>query len=165
MRRIRNVCMCAGLLTQFQMLGDSLMEASERQTQPTQHATLNKNTVAIMKCAAQLLYIIQKDSSVCGALVCCISTGGDQQLVHAVHTQHVHCIGLACAFFAEQGHCSAVGCMCRAVQKQFAEQEKATGGTPSLSVDVLTAAMTKREAARIFYQICGAPWLPRALSR
>jgi hypothetical protein len=54
--------------------------------------------------------------------------------------------------------------MCRALQKQFAEQEKATGGTPSLSMDMLTAAMAKREAARIFYQICGAPSLPRALS-
>lgn len=53
--------------------------------------------------------------------------------------------------------------MCRALQKQFAEQEKASGGTLSLSVDALTAAMTKREAAKIFYQICGAPSLPRAL--
>ena len=53
--------------------------------------------------------------------------------------------------------------MCRALQKQFAEQEKATGGTHLLSMDALTAAMTKRKAARIFYQICGAPLLPCAL--
>ncbi|CAL5227905.1 g10948 [Coccomyxa viridis] len=79
-----------GLLTQFQLLGDSLMEATERQTQPTQRTLLNKNTVAIMK----------------------------------------------------------------ALQQQFQAKEEATGASPTLSVDDLTAAMTKREAARIFYQIC-----------
>ena len=44
--------MFTGLLTQFQLLGDSLMEATERQTQPTPRTLLNKNTVAIMKCAS-----------------------------------------------------------------------------------------------------------------
>ena len=45
--------------------------------------------------------------------------------------------------------------MCRALQQQFQAKEDATGASPTLSVDALTAAMTKREAARIFYQICG----------
>ena len=45
--------------------------------------------------------------------------------------------------------------MRRALQQQFQAKEDATGAPPMLSVDALTAAMTKREAARIFYQICG----------
>ena len=45
--------------------------------------------------------------------------------------------------------------MRRALQQQFQAKEEATGASPTLSVDDLTAAMTKREAARIFYQICG----------
>lgn len=47
--RTEHVCLCTGLLTQFQLRGDSLMEASERQSQPFQRTTLNKHTVAIMK--------------------------------------------------------------------------------------------------------------------
>ena len=45
-----HMCMPAGLLTQFQQLGDSLMEATERQTQPTPHDSFNKHTLAVMKC-------------------------------------------------------------------------------------------------------------------
>jgi hypothetical protein len=48
------------------------------------------------------------------------------------------------------------------LQEQFTQQEKATGGMSLLSVDALTAAMTKREAAKVFYQICGAQLLPHA---
>ena len=44
--------------------------------------------------------------------------------------------------------------MCRALQEHFQEKGEAAGASPSLSVKALTAAMTKREAARIFYQIC-----------
>jgi len=46
---------------------------------------------------------------------------------------------------------------CRALQEQFNNKEEATGATPSLSVNALTASMTKRHAAKIFYQICGKP--------
>ena len=42
-----HMCMPAGLLTQFQQLGDSLMEATERQTQPTPHDSFNKHTLAV----------------------------------------------------------------------------------------------------------------------
>lgn len=45
--------------------------------------------------------------------------------------------------------------MCRALREHFQEKGAAAGASPSLSVKALTAAMTKREAARIFYQICG----------
>ena len=45
-----HVHMPAGLLTQFQQLGNSLMEATERQTQPTPHESLNKHTLAVIKC-------------------------------------------------------------------------------------------------------------------
>ena len=48
-RRRLYMRMPAGLLTQFQQLGDSLMEATERQTQPTPHESLNKHTLAVMK--------------------------------------------------------------------------------------------------------------------
>ena len=45
--------------------------------------------------------------------------------------------------------------MCRALQQHFQEKEEAADASLSLSVKALTAAMTKHEAARIFYQICG----------
>lgn len=44
---------------------------------------------------------------------------------------------------------------CRALQQQFQEKEAVADASPCLSVNALTAAMTKREAAKIFYQICG----------
>ena len=45
--------------------------------------------------------------------------------------------------------------MRRALQQHFQEKEDAGNASTWLSVKALTAAMTKREAARIFYQICG----------
>ncbi|CAK0736308.1 hypothetical protein CVIRNUC_000725 [Coccomyxa viridis] len=84
-----------GLLTQFQQLGDSLMEATERQTQPTPHDSFNKHTLAVMN----------------------------------------------------------------AIQRHFHEQDDAPGSAASLSVHAATAGMTRRHAAKFFYQICAVTTL------
>lgn len=44
---------------------------------------------------------------------------------------------------------------CRILQKHFSEAEKQDGDVPVLSLHALTSSMTTRQAAKIFYQICG----------
>ena len=46
-------------------------------------------------------------------------------------------------------------CMCSAIQRHLHEQDDAPGSAASLSVHAATAGMTRRHAAKFFYQICG----------
>ena len=46
-------------------------------------------------------------------------------------------------------------CMRSAIQRHFHEQNDAPGLAALLSVHAATAGMTRRHAAKFFYQICG----------